>query len=61
VEHWDGKQWKVVDVPEGRPDRLWGIDASGPGNVWAVGVEARTNPVGSASYTYAMRTGCGGE
>jgi Subtilase family len=65
VEHWDGAKWTVIDVPEGWANGLAGIDASGPDNVWAVGMELRAHPPNGfadhGTYTYAIRTGCGGE
>jgi hypothetical protein len=66
LEHWDGKKWTVVDASQGWVTDLTGIDASGPDNVWAVGTEERAYPTGEGgntqgAYTYAIRTGCGGE
>ncbi|HTK80171.1 MAG TPA: hypothetical protein VL286_06985 [Rhizomicrobium sp.] len=41
AEHWDGASWKVISTPP--PSRsisiLFGVSASGPNDVWAVGYE----------------------
>lgn len=40
VQHWDGEEWSLVDSPNVGPlldNRLTAIDASAPGDVWAVG------------------------
>jgi hypothetical protein len=38
VMHWDGTRWSVVHTPTpGHYAYLWGISASGPDDVWAVG------------------------
>jgi hypothetical protein len=45
IEHWDGRRWSLIpspnvppDDPEASPDNsLFGVDASGPDNAWAVG------------------------
>lgn len=62
VGHWDGTKWTVVKVPQERPNALWGIDSSGPDNVWAVGADVRHgDQFGGGVYTYAIRNRCGGE
>lgn len=38
VEHWDGSRWRMVRSPSlGERSRLYGVSASGPDDVWAVG------------------------
>jgi hypothetical protein len=39
IEHWDGSAWSVVPSPSPGPtfNYLWGVGASGPNGVWAVG------------------------
>jgi hypothetical protein len=41
VEHWDGKQWRVIPTPNvpGADNHLSGIDAGSVGDIWAVGEE----------------------
>ncbi|WP_157357201.1 hypothetical protein [Amycolatopsis nigrescens] len=37
LEHWDGAQWRTVPLPAapgGGPVEPWGIDGTGPGDVW---------------------------
>jgi hypothetical protein len=41
--HWDGAQWTLIDTPQPAPCgechnlTLWGVDATGPNDVWACG------------------------
>jgi len=45
--HWDGTQWTIVPTPQpggDQIDRLFAVDAAGPGDVWAVGLYS-PNPV----------------
>lgn len=39
IERWDGKTWERQTLDDSGPgaDRLFAVDASGPGDVWAVG------------------------
>ncbi|GCE31782.1 hypothetical protein KDA_72660 [Dictyobacter alpinus] len=39
IEHWDGKQWRLIDSPNvaGHVNALTGISASAPNDIWAVG------------------------
>lgn len=39
IEHWDGRHWSVVPSPDpgSAGDNLYGVAASGPNDVWAVG------------------------
>jgi hypothetical protein len=54
VEHWDGHQWSVVPSPNPAPngDELFGIGASDPRHVYAVGQQLGT---GFPSLALAMR------
>jgi hypothetical protein len=40
VLHWDGSVWRSVPIPspEGDYDTLYGVSATGPSDVWAVGM-----------------------
>ncbi len=38
IQHWDGTQWVLADLPDTLPNStLYGIDSSSEDNVWAVG------------------------
>ena len=39
VEHWDGTEWTVVDVPQPGSERdlLYSVSARTPSDIWAVG------------------------
>jgi hypothetical protein len=37
AEHWDGRQWSIVDIPAHGIGRLYGVDGSSSKDVWAVG------------------------
>jgi hypothetical protein len=40
AEHWDGTAWTAASTPSAAtPSAFYGVDASGPGDVWAVGVQ----------------------
>ena len=46
IEHWDGSTWSVVPAPDLSPDgenRLLGVAAGSPDDVWAVGFGTRAN------------------
>jgi len=39
VEHWDGNRWSIVRVPDAYPlETMTSVAATGPDDVWAVGV-----------------------
>src|SRR4051794_2609677 len=37
AEHWDGRQWSIVEVPARGIGTLYGVDGSSPKDVWAIG------------------------
>lgn len=44
VMHWDGTEWRVVDVPTGNtPAALYDISGTGPDDIWAVGGQTRSS------------------
>ena len=53
IGHWDGASWTKAELPvpaSGSQPSLWGIDATGPNDVWSVG-RAWT---GSGNKTYVV-------
>jgi hypothetical protein len=44
IEHWDGKQWRIVASPKTPNTYLFGVAAVSAHNIWAVG-ESSTQPL----------------
>ncbi|HUZ14739.1 MAG TPA: hypothetical protein VMU72_01005 [Gaiellaceae bacterium] len=49
VEHWDGSRWTVVHLPRTGVSSLFSVSASGPDDVWAVGMSFRRDARGKFS------------
>jgi hypothetical protein len=37
AQHWDGRAWRTVPVPDGLPGIVQAVSATSPANAWAVG------------------------
>jgi Subtilase family len=61
VEHWDGRQWTIVPVPQSSlPDGLEAVSATSATDVWAAG-SAVVTPVGQpfqSVYPVVLRSSC---
>ena len=47
VEHWDGRRWTVVPIPETGPGALFAVSAVSPSDIWAVGTTYARNSHGT--------------
>jgi len=45
--HWDGAEWRVIDIADAT--RLFAVNASPEGDVWAAGYERATDPLNFAA------------